>query len=305
MQCDACRREAVIYQPYSGKHLCPAHFLRDFEAKAKHTIRSHGWLRPGDHIAVALTGNAAGAALLVFLKDLTANRRDIRLSAITIDTGISGCPDLMQAQKTAAACGVEWFPCSFEERYGTTMDALVQQDGPQAACRACRVLRDDLLGEIAEAHGVTRCAFATTVDDSAGKFFSNLLSGTVERTLFPPGMTGKTRIPGIRPFMDIPEPEVILYAELRPGETVSCDSLPPGPCAGSVSVAADVWAALDTYAHRHPATKFALANLAGTLAGIAAAQGPPSSCPACGEPAVGGECEACRIRQTVERGTIS
>ncbi|WP_422176106.1 hypothetical protein, partial [Methanoregula sp.] len=25
MQCDACRREAVIYQPYSGKHLCPAH----------------------------------------------------------------------------------------------------------------------------------------------------------------------------------------------------------------------------------------------------------------------------------------
>ncbi|MFZ2073218.1 MAG: tRNA(Ile)-lysidine synthase [Methanoregula sp.] len=305
MQCDACRREAVIYQPYSGKHLCPAHFLRDFEAKAKHTIRSNGWLHPGDHIAVALSGNAAGAALLVFLKDLTANRRDIRLSAITIDTGISSCPDLMQAQKTAAACGVEWFPCSFAERYGTTMDALVQRDGPQAARCACRVLRDDLLGEIARAHGVTRCAFATTVDDSAGKFFSDLLSGTVERTLFPPGMMGKTRIPGIRPFMDIPEPEVILYAGLRSGETISCNTLPPGPCAGSVSVDADVRAALDTYARRHPATKFALANLAGTLAGIAAARGPPLSCPACGEPAVGGECEACHIRRTVERGTES
>ena len=105
--------------------------------------------------------------------------------------------------------------------------------------------------------------------------------------------------------MDIPEPEVILYAGLRSGETISCDTLPPGPCAGSVSVDADVRAALDTYARRHPATKFALANLAGTLAGIAAARGPPLSCPACGEPASGGECEACHIRRTVERGTES
>ena len=36
--------------------------------------------------------------------------------------------------------------------------------------------------------------------------------------------------------MDIPEPEVILYAGLRSGETISCNTLPPGPCAGSVSV---------------------------------------------------------------------
>ncbi len=91
MQCDACRREAVVFQPYSGKHLCPVHFLKDFEAKAKRTIRSHGWLRPGDHIAVVLPGDAAGAALLVFLVNLTENRRDIRLSAITIDHGMSGC----------------------------------------------------------------------------------------------------------------------------------------------------------------------------------------------------------------------
>ena len=90
MQCDACRREAEVFQPYSGKHLCPVHFFKDFEAKAKRAIRSHGWLRPGDHIAVVLPGDAAGAALLVFLANLTENRRDIRLSAITIDPGMSG-----------------------------------------------------------------------------------------------------------------------------------------------------------------------------------------------------------------------
>jgi hypothetical protein len=305
MQCDACRREAVVYQPYSGKYLCPAHFFGDFEAKAKRTIRSHGWLRPGDHITVALSGDRAGAALLAFLVKLTANRRDIRLSAITIDTGTSGSPALGQAGAMAAACSVEWFCGSFAERYGTTMDEMVQKNGPDTACRSCRVLRRDLLGEIAETHGATRCAFATTVDNTAGDFFSSLLSGTVEHTLFPPGAIGKTRIPVIRPFMDIPAPEVIRYAELCCGKSGFWDALPPGPCTGQDSFAADAQVALDMYSHRHPAAKFALANLAGTLAGIAAARGAPPLCPVCGEPVDGGECEACGIRRDVTRRSVS
>ncbi|MFZ1127907.1 tRNA(Ile)-lysidine synthase [Methanoregula sp.] len=304
MQCDACRREAVVYQPYSGKHLCPVHFLKDFEAKAKHAIRSHGWLRPGDHIAVALSGDAASAALLFFLAKLTAARRDIRLSAITIDTGMSGSPAIAQAGAMAAACSVEWHCGSFAERYGMTIDEMVQKNGPDTARRSCRVLLCDLLGEIAEAHGATRCAFATTVDETAGDFFSSLLSGKVERTLFPAGVTGKTRIPAIRPFMDIPAPEVIRYAELCCGKYGTWDALLPGPCAGQDSLAADAQAALDMYSDRHPAAKFALANLAGTLAGIAAARGMTPSCPVCGEPIDGGECNACGIRRDVTRGTL-
>lgn len=305
MQCDTCRREALIFQPYSGKHLCPAHFFKDFEAKAKRTIRSHGWLRPGDHIAVALSGDAACAALLVFLKNLIQNRRDIRLSAITIYEGTAGFSGPEQARKIVDACGVEWFCGSFAERYGTTRDAIVQQDGPTAGGSACRVLRKDLIGEIAETHGVTRCAFATTVDESAEVFFSGLLAGTIGCTLSSSGATGKTSIPAIRPFMEIPAPEVIRYAELHP-ECAGGDILPPCPSpAGSDSQKTDARAALDAYDRRHPATKFALANLAGTLAGIAAVQGPPPSCPECGEPITRGECEACSIRRKYNRGAVS
>jgi tRNA(Ile)-lysidine synthase TilS/MesJ len=274
------------------------HFIKDFEAKAKRAIRLHGWLRPGDHIAVVLSGDAAGAALLVFLVNLTANRRDIRLSAITIDPGMSSCSASRKARNVAAACGVELFCGSFAECYGTTMDAIEQQDGREAACLSCRVLTNDLIGEIAEAHGVTRCAVATSVDDTARAFFSGLLSGTVEYTLLSSGTLGKTRIPIIRPFMEIPAPEVIRYAELHP-ECASGDSLLP--CADSGPGAADARAALDTYDRRHPATKFALANLAGTLAGIAAARAPALLCPECGEPIAGGECEACGIRRNIER----
>jgi tRNA(Ile)-lysidine synthase TilS/MesJ len=304
MQCDTCRREAFVFQPYSGRHLCPVHFIKDFEAKAKRAIRLHGWLRPGDHIAVVLSGDAAGAALLVFLVNLTANRRDIRLSAITIDPGMSSCSASRKARNVAAACGVELFCGSFAERYGTTMDAIEQQDGREAACLSCRVLTNDLIGEIAEAHGVTRCAVATSVDDTARAFFSGLLAGTIGCALFSSGTTGKTRIPVIRPFMEIPAPEVIWYAELYP-EWAGGGILPPRHPDGSDSQKTDARAALDAYDRRHPATKFALANLAGTLAGIAAMQGPPPSCPECGGPITGGECEACGIRRRYNRGAVS
>jgi len=51
--------------------------------KAKHEIRRHRWITPGDHIAVALSGDKSSAALLYFLKKLTSNRRDISISAIS------------------------------------------------------------------------------------------------------------------------------------------------------------------------------------------------------------------------------
>ena len=87
MQCSKCHRDAIVFQSYSGLHLCDQHLIADVEAKAKKMIRAQGWLRPGDHIAVLLSGDQSSSALLYFLKKLTAHRRDIRISAITIDNG--------------------------------------------------------------------------------------------------------------------------------------------------------------------------------------------------------------------------
>ncbi len=296
MQCDACRREAIVFQPYSGKYLCPVHFTKDFETKAKRTIRSHSWLHPGDHIAVTLSGDALGTALLLFLSKLTANRRDIQLSAITVDPGIPGYPVTEYSQKTAAACGVELFTGSFSDRYGITADEIARQDGKEAAGRSCRVLGGDLIREIAQAHGVTRCAVATTVDEIAGDFFSDLLAGTVEHSLFSREPIGTKPAPFIRPFMAIPTPEVIRYAELHaPAVNPSC-FLPRCSFAVASPLVADAQDALDAYDSKHPATKFALANLAGTLAGFATRY-ELSVCPVCSGPLTGGECKGCATRR--------
>ena len=82
MQCSKCRNEGIIFQPYSGQHLCREHFISDFEAKAKRAIRVHQWMQPGDHIAVAMSGDPADDALLFFFRKLTGNRRDIRVSEV-------------------------------------------------------------------------------------------------------------------------------------------------------------------------------------------------------------------------------
>jgi len=90
MQCSKCKREAVIFQPYSGQYLCPAHLTLDIGTKVRRMIRQQQWMRPGDHIGVALTGTAADNALLFFFQDLTGKRMDIRVSGIPAEGGISG-----------------------------------------------------------------------------------------------------------------------------------------------------------------------------------------------------------------------
>jgi hypothetical protein len=85
MQCSKCKRESVVYQPYSGQHLCQEHLIADIESKAKRTIRQQQGMRPGDHIGIIQGRTVADKALLLFFRNLTNTRKDIRISEITGD----------------------------------------------------------------------------------------------------------------------------------------------------------------------------------------------------------------------------
>jgi hypothetical protein len=88
MQCSICHNDPVIYQPYSGQHLCREHFIASVDAKVKRDIRRHHWLQSNDHIGVLQDGDLPGKTLLFFLTNLIRNRKDIRVSAITVGAGI-------------------------------------------------------------------------------------------------------------------------------------------------------------------------------------------------------------------------
>jgi len=279
MRCTKCGKDAVLFQEYSGQHLCRQHFVGDLETKAKRAIRTHHWLSPGDHIAVGLSGDAATGALLYFLQGLIAQRRDIRLSAITVDEGIAGFRDPDGTERWAASLGIPCIRGSFAEQCGHTVDGIISQEGVQHACEYCRVIRRHLLHRLAREHGVTKLALGTTLDDGARECLTAFLYGDMERVIGS-SLPVAGRVPVIQPFIDVPATEIRLYAALLTGAPAPATC----PYAGR-GVDADIPVALDEFTRNHPNTKHALVNLREHLAdagGLAAETIPV--CTRCGEP---------------------
>lgn len=259
MKCSKCHRDAILFQRYSGLHLCEQHFNRDFEAKAKRAIREHRWIRPGDTVAVALSGGKDSSAVLFFLHRLLGERRDVRLMAITVDEGISGYRDPNQAREIAENMGVPWVTATFVDEYRITLDEIVKRRGTRLSCSYCGVLRRALMNRIAREHGVTKFAYGFNLDDEAQSVLMNALRGDADR-LTRPMREVEGMVPRIKPFMYIPEREVALYAFLH----VEGFGLAGCPYAGD-ALRGDVRGILDDYTYRHPATKYSLVNLGEAL----------------------------------------
>jgi len=293
MLCSKCRRQAVLYQRYSGLHLCKAHFIADFEAKAKRAIRTHRWIVPHDRIAVVLSGGKNSSALLYFMQKLLGKRRDITLCAITIDEGVGGCHDSRVAARIAESFKTELIVASIQEMCGVTIDEAARAQGDRLSCSQGDVLRLQCLNRVAKDHGISKLALGFTLDDEAQTVLMKVLLGEGDR-LFLPDAPADGLVPCIRPFLTVPEREVALYAHLH-GEGFEVGRCPDAQDA----LRSDVRAVLDDYDRRHPSTKYALVNLGERLAscrGIADLAA--SRCPVCGDPCLG-ECRTCRIGKEV------
>jgi uncharacterized protein (TIGR00269 family) len=293
MFCSRCRRQAVIYQRYSGLHLCRKHFEADFEAKAKRAIRIHQWISPGDRIGVAMSGGKDSSALLYFLHRLTGKRKDVELMAITIDEGIEGYRDPSVAGNIAKKLGIRHITASFEEVFGTTIDNIVRKRGDRLSCSYCGVLRRQCLNRVAKDHGLSRIALGFNLDDEAQSVLMNVLRGDVYR-LFRSVKPADGMIERIKPFMFIPEREVALYAFYH------IEGFELGRCPyASSALRSDVRNLLNDYAWRHPSSRYAVVNLGEQLRmmGVVTAK-PEKTCIRCGEPVIGA-CRACSILDEV------
>jgi uncharacterized protein (TIGR00269 family) len=296
MQCNRCRDSSIIFQQYSGLHLCQKHFVADFEAKAKRAIRTHRWMESHDHIAVGLAGEPASSALLFFLKALTSERRDITLSAITVDEGISGYRDPAVAVKVAHSLGVRCMVASFRDEYGTGMDEIAAGKGASAPCMYCRVLRRSLMNRIAREGGITKLALGCTLDDESEGVLLDMVRGNPECLLLRHRTIPGT-VPWIRPFMYIPEPEVALYARIhldhQGSGQVRCPYIHD-------TLREYIKTVLDDYMLRHPSARYSLARISERLAeaGEKVATG-IGTCERCGEPCSGG-CRSCQILMEVQ-----
>ena len=254
MQCDKCRNEPVIFQPYSGRHLCREHVVADIESRIKRDIRAGRWMRPGDHLAVTLSGSRRSRALLYFFHKLTARRRDIQLSAIVIDEGIAGYRDMPAVIAMAETLGIACHCGSFEHEFHLTIDEYRGSSGSGLPCAHCRQLRHELIETIARREAITRIISDRTLEDQATEILGNILLGLVENLLC--GSSRKNPVPWIDPLGSVPRAEADLYADLLcPGA-----DLPVCPH-HEANFFDEIKDLLEVYSVSHPATPYSISGI--------------------------------------------
>jgi tRNA(Ile)-lysidine synthase TilS/MesJ len=236
VSCDKCRAGAIIFQRYSGMHLCSAHLEEDIHRKIRESIRETGIFARPARVAVALSGGKDSATLLYALKALFSRRQDIEIAAIVIDEGGEGrrIGTLESARKLAERLEV---PCVIRSRNetGETRDELLN--------RAALDLNADAL------------AMGRNLDDEALAVLQSYLKGDINGLLqLKHGAHHPGEVPIIKPLRRVPDEETALYAidhEIYCGD---CESDAHGKDAMSI----EVRKMLNDFESRHPGTKYSL-----------------------------------------------
>jgi hypothetical protein len=246
MRCNHCRREAILFQPYSGQHLCEHHFILDVERRAKRIIRKNRWVSSGDRIALSVEANGSSQALRHFLASSFGPRRDLTFLLLELDPEVdedipSEFAELVREGRLQYIQG----PICGREEISSEKDS-----GKIPA----QVSRQKLIQHIAREYHATRIAVGSTLEDEACDMLTDILQGDISHLNLPEATNEE--IPLIRPFKEIPEEEIILYARLRTALHIHSTGVDPSP-----RPVGAVREEMKDFARRHPSVPFALAHL--------------------------------------------
>lgn len=301
MKCDKCGKETVIFQKYSGMHLCAQHEIADVERKIKKRMRQERTVVPGDHVAVAMSGGKDSAATLSILVETFGNRPDIKFTAITIDEGIDGYRNfsIPKVKELCDRLGVPHVVVSFEEEVGCTLDEMLKRERKEASCTYCGVFRRTLLNKKAREIGANKLATGHNLDDDAQTVLLNVMNGDTERLArLRPARTQEGLVPRIKPLMDVPEREIAIYAFLK--------GLPfyMGECPyARESFRGEIKDILNDFEFKHPGTKYSIMRGFDNMVGCLKEkypQVPLERCEVCGEPSIEKLCQGCKLKQRIK-----
>jgi len=301
MRCDHCAHEAVTLIRYNGSHLCGEHFMSYVEKRVKREIRKQIDVRPGDTIAVAVSGGKDSMVTLHILDEVFGDRKDISLCAISIDEGIEGYrpPSLDIVREFCRERGIPSYVRSFSEM-GMEMDRIASASGENSPCTYCGVFRRKLMNDQARIVGARYLATGHNLDDMAQSIMMNFVRGDVERlarlgphTKIQPGL-----IPRFHPLRLIPEKESLLYA------IVSGIPFWDGECPYYKDALRNQYRdVVDRLEDRSPGSKFSILASYDALRPMLEERMPPSGLHACscGEPTLGDRCKACELTSLMEK----
>jgi uncharacterized protein (TIGR00269 family) len=259
-------------------------------------------LEPHDRIAVAVSGGKDSLSLLKVLCELYPPRRN-EIIAISVDEGVAGYRDeaLEHAHAVAEDLDVEHVVVSYKDLFGFSLDEALdwKEERPISSCSFCGVFRRRALDEAADRAKATVVATAHNLDDYIQTFMMNLMHGDVERLgwLDPAYVDNSFPVRRVKPFMEIYEEEVALYAFLTgiPFQSVSCPYMHEG-------LRSEVRDYLNIMEANHPGIKNVLlrSSLDVIYRYALSSKKEAVPCRSCGMPSSNGLCNVCRMKAEVE-----
>ncbi len=253
--CNKCKAQAIIFQRYSGMHLCEKHFAEDVERKVKRTMRKYSMVKKNDRIAVAVSGGKDSIVLLYLLNEIFSCRRDIELFAITVDEGIKEYREdtIKSARKITKELKIEHHIFSFKEEYDISLDEIVIGK-EKAPCTFCGVFRKSILNRTAKYLSATKVATGHDLDNEAQSIMMNYLRGDIGRLArFIPSRIQKGFVPRVKPLREIPEREVPLYGVIK-GLYMDSRECPYA----HLSLRSHIRDMLNEFENKHPGTKYSI-----------------------------------------------
>lgn len=248
-RCCKCPMPAIIYQKYSGMHLCQAHFNDDVQRKVRETLRQTGLFGHGLRLALLMDGGKGSAVMASIIKNLFAGRRDIDLVALILD---DQGPGAKAARTAAGQLEIRMWAESLPASAGLAKGRETISSAVDAARTA---QKEGMIASLAQRMGADAIAIGRDLDDEATRIFMCYLEGNIgglQDGLAEVGRFWERQgtIPTIQPLRRIPGKEVRLYA------------LQHGLCFSEMEVEdgmhKEAYGQLSRFDSRHPGTKYSL-----------------------------------------------
>ena len=307
-RCNVCGRPAVYVNRAGGVALCERHFLQYFDKKVRRTLRRYDMLRPGDRIAVAVSGGKDSLSLLHYLHRLSRHAPRWKVFGILVDEGIRGYREytVRRLERVAGELGLEYHIVSFREELEYTLDEIVriaaERGLPYKPCTFCGVFRRYLLNRAARRLGATVVATGHNLDDIVQTYLMNIMGNDWEKVARLAPVSGPARHPlfvrKVKPFYELLEKETTLYAILHG----FYDGFEECPYA-RLSPRWEIRRMINRLEEQNPGLKYSLLRSLENAIKIVKAAGlaredeeVPYRCAICGEPSAHPVCRACILR---------
>lgn len=299
LKCTFCGRKAVYNRRYSGTLLCDRCLIKSVERRFRRAVAEHKLVSPNEKIAVAVSGGKDSVVALHLIAGY-CKHKNCEVVAITVDEGIKGYRDrsLPVARENAEQLGLEHIVVSFKGAYRVTLNEIVRaakkRKSRQHPCTYCGIMRRSLLNRAAREVGADKLVTAHNLDDEAQAIMLNYVRGDFSRLhrLGPIYPMREGFVPRIKPFREIPEKEMALYALLRGLEV----HLAVCPYAGGIH--SEIRDFLNDFEVKHPNTKFMILRMFDRMKPLlagAAQEFEMQRCGVCEEPTSMKICKACEL----------